>query len=281
MGAFADLSALKAAIEGPREIKPMWRTPSSGRSGRWTSTWALAGEDGTPSSPTTAAAPDRTTLGALGQQNASSEQLIAVGFDLHPIATSATSPVAEQTFLLCDRLSHQGGLAGNINTLQTTNLPTAALSRYTSGAGVMMAIEVSSGGLGGTNTTLTVTYTNTSSVGSRTTSVAIGNTDGNTGYLVKPIPLGLGDTGVLSIESCQLAASTGQPGPFGLILFKPLAMVSTTVPLECPSTHNLIDGRWIGGLPEIVDDACLFWMHMPSYGFANCSAFGAARFAAV
>jgi hypothetical protein len=168
-----------------------------------------------------------------------------------------TSTFGAGGMLLVDLLNVSGGLNGTLTTAQTTNLPTAALTRYTSGEGVMAGIVVYTI-IGTTATTVTISYTNSSGVSGRTSTAT---TFGGSGFrevgVLLPIPLQAGDTGVESIESVTVTATTGTAGNFGVCLYKPLAMISLesatgTMPLDSVST-----GCIIGSLAEIDPDACL------------------------
>ena len=133
--------------------------------------------------------------------------------------TSASTPVV---YLLVDRLSHQGGLVGNVTSLQTTNLPTAALTRYTDGVGVWGCLHLQNN-VGATNATCTVIYTNQAGTGSRTGTCNFADTiDPGT---IFNIIMQDGDTGIRSVESIQFDISTGTAGDIAVILYKPLVIL--------------------------------------------------------
>lgn len=159
------------------------------------------------------------------------------------------------TVMIMDRLVHQAGLSGITGT-QTVNLPTVALPRYTDGRGVMLAIRIYTQ-IGATSTTVTASYTNQDGVAGRTAKT---NVIGNTGFreVGRLILLALqeGDTGVRSVQSITLAASTGTAGNIGVVLFKPLALIPLTFAAE-PTNANFINGGLIGNIPEYDKDACL------------------------
>lgn len=155
------------------------------------------------------------------------------------------------SFLVIDRLSHQGGLDASVTTSQTTNLPTAALpSRATGGEGVRAAIQVFTT-LGSTNTVFTVTYTNQSGTGSRTGTAGTVDTPGIGAFY--QITLEGTDTGVRSVESVSLTPSTGSAGDFGIVLFKPIALVQHGVGRANADAINDI----VGWQNTIDDDAIL------------------------
>lgn len=159
--------------------------------------------------------------------------------------------------ILVDLLNISAGLNGTVTTAQTTNLPTAALTRYTSGEGVMAAIFIESL-IGTTLTTFTVSYTNQAGTSGRTsTANQIGGTNFREAGVIINIPLEGSDTGIRSVESVTLAGTTGTIGSFGICLYKPLAMLSMesftgVSPLDMVST-----GGVIGQFAEINPNACL------------------------
>ena len=157
--------------------------------------------------------------------------------------------------LLYDRLSHQGGLSGIVATAQTTNLPTAALPRYTTGAQVWIGLEIYTA-VGATATTVTANYTNQAGTAGRTTkAVAFGGSGTNSAGTIVILPLADGDTGVRSVESVTLAATTGTAGNFGVTLIMPLFVLPPAyggIP-ESIYANGLMAGKMI----ELVSNACL------------------------
>jgi hypothetical protein len=151
------------------------------------------------------------------------------------------------------------GLDATVTTTQTTNLPTPALTRYTSGVGVLMMYDIY-GSIGTTATTLTVSYTNSAGAAGRTSpAVTVGGTNDRTGNMVIPLPLQAGDVGVRSVESATFAGTTGTVGVSGITLWKPLLAV--TSPDIC-SSPRLDMVRDLGCFFEKVQqDACLAVMH--------------------
>jgi hypothetical protein len=172
-------------------------------------------------------------------------------------ARISTSTYGAAAMMVVDLLNVSGGLNATLTTPQTTNLPTAALTRYTSGEGVMAGIVVYTI-IGTTQTTVTVSYTNSSGVSGRiSTATTLGGGFYREVGILIPIPLQGSDKGFRSIESVTVAATTGTVGNFGVCLFKPLSMISLesatgTMPLDSVST-----GCIIGSLAEIHPDACL------------------------
>jgi hypothetical protein len=202
--------------------------------------------------PTTSVALDKTSDNAIGPiPNATSGKLQILGGRFN------TSGTAGVTLVAIDLLNVSGGLSGVVTTEQTTNLPTAALTRHTTGEGVMIGLVIYTIP-GTTATTVTVRYTNQAGTANR---VSTATSFGGTGFRevgrVIQIPLDAGDTGVRSVEGVTVTATTGTAGNFGVCLFKPLMQFSLdsttgTMPIDAVSS-----GGMIGSMAEFDDDACL------------------------
>ena len=209
----------------------------------------------TPAIPTASVALDKTSDKAIGPiPGATSGKLQILGGRFN------TSGTAGATVVAIDLLNVSGGLSGIVTTEQTTNLPTAALTRHTGGDGVMIGLVIYTI-LGTTATTISVRYTNQAGTANRTSTVT---SFGGTGFREVArlilIPLAAGDTGVRSVEGVTLTASTGFAGNFGVCLFKPLMTFSLdsttgTMPIDAVSS-----GGMIGSMAEFDDDACLTFM---------------------
>lgn len=168
-----------------------------------------------------------------------------------------TAGVSGVGLILVDVLNHSGGLVGNVATVQTTGLPTAALPRYTSGEGVMAGLLIYTT-IGATATTVTINYTNQAGTSGRVSlATLIGGTTANPPGTLLPIPLANGDTGVRSVQSVTLLATTGTAGNMGVVLYKPLQMVALNdvqgaMPLDAVSSGGIV-----GALCEVLPNACL------------------------
>lgn len=246
--ALADFDAFRDAVANPTFSAIFHKAAQSATQVSetiWTSNWQDSGFTQAGTIPSTAAVPDNTTTGRIIHP-ASSGRLVVIGAETGEAAQSSVESPS-MIGLLIDRLSHQGGLVGNVNTLQTTNLPTAALTRYSSGEGVMIGVEVYSG-LGATDSVLTVTYTNSGGTGSRTATIPLTDTAAARCFYIASLQAG--DTGVDSVESVQLSASTGTAGNFGITLFKPLCLIA--------DASEFIDAtKIVGWNSQINTDACL------------------------
>lgn len=248
--AIATLAAYKAKTLAPYQVAQVAKVGQSGFTALrlFNSYWDKAFNAGV--APTTAAACDRTLAGALGQLNSSGVQRL--------IQSHISMPTAGY-LLLCDRLSHQGGLSGTDTSPQTTNLPTAAFTRYTSGAGVFAFVEIHAS-IGTSAATASVSYTNQAGTAGQTSPAFVigSSTAYNTIGRLIPIPLAVGDSGFRSVESLALSASTGSAGAFGIVLAKPLL----AIPYPVGGADMLADGIWNLGaqMPQVLDDACLWWV---------------------
>ena len=209
----------------------------------------------TPAVPTASIALDKTSAQSIGPiPDATSGTLQIVGGRFN------TSGIAGAALVAIDLLNVSGGLSGVVTTEQTTNLPTAALTRHTTGEGVMIGLIVH-GIVGTTATTVTVRYTNQAGTPNQvSTATSFGSTGFREAFRVILIPLAAGDTGVRSVEGVTVTATTGTAGNFGVCLFKPLMQFSLdsttgTMPIDAVSS-----GGMIGSMAEFDDDACLTFM---------------------
>jgi hypothetical protein len=222
--------------------------------GRGCSLWTYDGMPAGGAVPTSGAIPDRTTTGAIPFTAPGGSR------DKHLIGASITPNVAG-VYLLYDRLFHIGGLSGTSTADQTIQDSPAspALTRNTGGAGNMAFYEIYTT-IGTTATTLTMTYTNQSGTGSRTSTINIGGTGRREVTGMQRIPLAAGDSGIQAIEKVKLTATTGTLGNFGITIAQPLAWI----PIGASGTMGWRDyTTGLPGIPVINPDACLSLMFIP------------------
>lgn len=259
---FADLDAFRLAFSSQREIISI-QCAGTVIAGRPYDLWTQSFPAGV--APVAAVVPTNDTVGALGQRNGGAGALAIIG--------ARMSALNAGTYIICDRLAHSGGLSGTAAGAQVTNLPSAALTRYTTGDGVMIGLTIYTA-IGTTATTVTVSYTNQAGAsGQISTAVVIGSTGFNAVSRMILIPLAAGDTGVRAVASVTLAGTTGTVGNFGVALFKPLYAVCVDAHSGILPAAGYITGNTFGGIPEIVDGACLFPVLIS--GGVNSSAAGA------
>lgn len=261
--AFATIDEFVAALESPRDRVLITKDLTCNAAGRVHSSWL--GLPNAGAAPTTAVAPTKATTGAYpfdGWQNSGGGlKTYCVGGDVRGNQASGSQFGLPTMMIVADRLSHQGGLSGVVTGAQTTNLPTAALTRYTSGVGVMAALEIYTA-IGSSSTSVTVSYTNTTpTAGQISPAIQWGTTGFREISRFFPLPLAAGDIGVTSVESVTVPASTSTAGAFGVTLYKPLFAIAVS-PFDS-QVDAIFSGRMAGGLPEILDDACLFLIGCP------------------
>lgn len=258
MGTFTSVNSLLNTLTGgtgAKELVNAWIDNRSGASaattmtaGKYASLWTYnKSTGGTGAAPGSAANPTNTTVGGLLQANPGGGRQKYITF------FSALS-TAVGSVLLYDRLAHVSGLSGTTTTAQTFTLNSA---RYTgsSSVGNEIWLEVYTQ-IGATATTITASYTNQAGTSGRTTrTIAFGGTGNREATRLLYLPLQDGDTGVQSVQSVTLAASTGTAGDFGINIARKLvsAFVSSVNSMSTKDTLT-----YMPNLPEIKTDACLW-----------------------
>ncbi len=219
--------------------------------GRPQSLWQYEGHPGAGAAPSTWANPDNTTQGGLLQSDPGG------GRQKWLTAFMATGLVAG-TLILYDRLGHIGNLNATTTTAQTfTGTPT----RYTDGVGNIAWVEIYTQ-IGASSTTFTMSYTNQANTSGRTsTAVPIGNTGYREVNRALLIPTQAGDSGIRSIQNIDLLATTSTAGAFGVTLAHPLA-IAVIDQAGVGGWRDFTTG--LPGLPEILTDACLAFLWIPS-----------------
>lgn len=247
--AIPDLSAYKLALSDTRQVNTLNIGTSTTIAGRMYDMWRVVAPTGVV--PSTAVAPDRTTLGAQEIYNPSGGQSLG-------IVGARFNSLNPGNYIIADRLSHQGGLSATVITPQVTNLPTAALTRYTSGEGVWAALTIYTQ-IGVTATTVSMSYTNHAGVSGRVSpETPFGATGFREANRCIVLPLQGDDLGVRSVESITVIASTTTTGAFGVTLFKPLYVIAVNGTDGALSTSGFITGSTFGGIARVENDACLF-----------------------
>lgn len=249
MGALADYDAYLDALRQNRGAD-FQMSAAAARSLRLSALWRAFLP--APGTPTTSVALDDTSDVAIGPlPTVNTGRLTLLGARANPGGAGGVC------LILADILNQSGGLNGSLTTEQTTNLPSAALTRCTSGEGVMAGLLITAT-VGGTATTFTVRYTNQAGTpGQISTAAAIGGTGFREAGAILPVPLAAGDTGVRSVEGVTLAASTTTAGAFGVVLFKPLAMIALNDFQGAHVVDAVSSGGFIGSLAQAEPGACI------------------------
>jgi hypothetical protein len=213
------------------------------------SLWKAAGFPVAGANPPTGAGgiPNRITVGAL--------PFASFGALIGYLAKFSLVSSIAGTILISDRLWACSGLNGTLTTAQTIN--GATITRNVSGIGNQLWIEYYTA-TGATASNLTVTYTNQDGVSGRTATIAM-QVSPVAGQMIW-VPLQAGDTGILSVQSAILSASTATAGDFGLTILKPIDLISITANNVAPPR-----GVYDTAIPVIDPDAALMLQAMPSF----------------
>lgn len=225
---------------------PWMKQSISSTAGRQYSLFKSTGYPTAGATPSTGAgdANSSSTTGAFPLTNPSGANKL---YGLTHGAGGATAGV----IMIYDRLVATSGLSGTAAGAQTIN--SIALTRYTSGVGVLCAIEVYTA-LGATPRTATLSYTNQSAVAGQVSGTVSIGANVEAQHFLGPFPLAAGDTGIQSVQSLTLSGSTGSAGNFGITLYVPIAFVSYGVP---PYYNEKDMIQQLAQLPIIQASACL------------------------
>lgn len=265
--ALADYDDYKARIPYPDGRVTCMKSVTT-VAGKPVSWWRATGIPAQGAIPgTSGASVDRTTLGAIGQQDN--------GGNLHAWLSSldigAAGALEQGMVIIADRLLHNGGLSGTTTTAQTVG---GALTRYTGGVGVFGAIEVYTQ-IGATATTFVTSYTDDGgNTGQASPLQVIGGTGAREAGLLIPIALAAGDRGMQAVASVTITATTGTAGSFGVTLFKPLMYLPFVAGQGFPSPSDPLLAMG-GAIPEIDAEACLMAIVVSSAAGARILNFNA------
>ena len=217
--------------------------------GTFQSLWTAAGLPAAGANPGSLAMviPTSATAGAL--------RFVNPATGLSYISKISSSQQTIGTLILYDRIAHSSGLNGTLITAQAVN--GAALTRHTTGEDVELFLEVYAA-TGATASSVTISYTNSAGVAGRTTPAVAMQVTPVAGQML-PIPLQSGDTGIRSVQSVTLSASTATAGNFGITLVKRIA----EIPITVAGTGVVLDPFALG-FPKIEDNACLSFMVVTS-----------------
>jgi hypothetical protein len=240
--AIATMAALQTAMFAAQRIAWMknLNTGSAVAAGQFFSGWAVAGTF-TGDIPGAAATCDNTTTGALPVVSppSGSNYLASVIF-------RSENPAEVHSLLLYDRLAHMGGLDGTSTGAQTVDVSLPSRPD-TLGGSVEIFVECYAQ-LGATSVTATISYTNQSGTAGQSATVTI-PANMRLGRTLA-VTLQAGDTGVRSVETLTLSASTLTAGNFGVTLARRITVCAGDPPLGAGALEL--------GLPKIESGACLW-----------------------
>ncbi len=254
--ALSNYAAYEEALNGPYQRCMVSKNALTTVAGRSFSSWLSGGFPAAGAAPTTAAVPTAATTGAWtglssALFNGTNRRILKAVLDYAPTVTGGGM------LTICDRLSHQGALSATTIGAQVTNLPTAALTRKTSGVGVEIGLEVYSV-IGTTGTVVSASYTDTgAAAGNATPAMTFGGTGFREASRMFTLPLAQGAVGALSVESVSATASTLTAGNFGVTLYYPLVHIPLDDLLALRGYADALTGfgTWF---PLVDNDACLF-----------------------
>lgn len=221
--------------------------------GRITSLWSYIGIPADGAVPVGASVCNRSTIGAMLQADPGG------GRQKWCLGSIGGAGVAPGGWEIYDRLAHYGGGSGTSLISQPVNTP--ALTRWGGAlaAGNQIWAEVHAQ-IGVTAVGLVVTYTNQAGTAGRTSiSTQIGSAGLREQTRMIQIPLQAGDTGVRSIESFILSASTGTVGNIGLVIARPI-LFGASADIGIPYVRDLITE--LPPAQEVLADACLAFKYI-------------------
>lgn len=226
--------------------------------GRPQSLWALAGNPGAGAFDTTLAgvALSSTSAQVNGQIDFRDP---AGGINTHLGRFQGAASQAG-VLILADRLWHNGGFTITSNTSQTVNsaaFPARDNNGTTNGEGVLLGLEISAAA-GAAAPTITVGYTNSANVASRTATNAFPTANSPTAGAFFPIGLQAGDIGVRSVQTLQLSASWVS-GTMNLVAYRPLVALELTAAF----VPNAVDAL-TSGFPRLFNGSVPFLIFIPS-----------------
>ena len=244
------ITSLDQLLAASNQLKSFGKVSMTAKAaGTFQSLWTAAGLPAAGANPASLAMviPTSATAGALPFVNP------ATG--LSYISKISSSQQTIGTLILYDRIAHSSGLNGTLTTAQAVN--GAALTRHTTGEDVELFLEVYTA-TGATASSVTISYTNSAGVSGRKTPAVAMPVTPVVGQML-PIPLQAGDTGIRSVQSVTLSASTATAGNFGITLVKRIA----EIPITVAGTGVVLDPFALG-FPKIEDNACLSFMVVTS-----------------
>lgn len=174
------------------------------------------------------------------------------------LATLSASATTAGKLILCDRLWHNSGLVVTTTTGQAITFPTLPArdsAGATSGADVLIGLEVSTITGNGAATAPTITYTNSAGSGSKTGTAAFPAT-AVAGTFV-PFSLAAGDVGVRSVQTVTLGTSLVS-GVIHLVAYRILG----TIEINAANYGDTKDFVRLG-LPKLYNNTVpwLLWQH--------------------
>lgn len=201
-----------------------------------------------------------STTGAVYVANATSPRKLF----LTAIEAFAATASMTGTLIVLDRLLYYPGIDHATASHPLTN--GVALSRYTTGRGVMAFLEITTA-LGVTARNVTLTYTDqggTAGNASATIAVTASAVAQQLGHSQLYIPLAAGDYGIRSVQTVTFSGTNS--GISCLVLAKELARFPIGAAFQATTLDLIRSGK---GIQQITDNACLMFLFLPAAAVAN------------
>lgn len=162
----------------------------------------------------------------------------------------------QRTLLVVDRLWHNSGLSVTSTAPQTVNSvtwPARDINGSTDGAGVYVALEVTSTTAPTPPSSIIIQYTNSAGVsGKFAVPVYFGAVFPFFRGVWFPFNLESGDLGIRSIQSIQLGSSWAA-GTYSLVAYRPIVMINASAG---PANYSADDALTLG-MPRLWDNSVL------------------------
>lgn len=217
--------------------------------GQFASLWAAAGFPGAGATPAAASA-GGTSYSAGGGVTGAVPWTNPTAGDTAYLAKLAAAGAVAGTLILYDRLWACAGFVGNSASAQAVTDFSGLPTRGGLGERVEAWAEWYTA-TGSTTASLTMRYTNAAGTSGKTTTAVTLGTSVIASQMF-PLPLAAGDSGVRSVASVTLSASTGTAGSFGITLMRRIAEIPLVI-----ANVNTTQDVFALGMPEIPSDACL------------------------
>lgn len=234
-------------------LTPICKNPVIGGqvTGVLTSLWSLAGNPPAGTIPAAPATCTSATPGALSFVN----PVGGVSTYITSLTFNGGGQPALGSMMAYDRLQHMGGLSGTSLLAQTVGLVVpGGRGAFSDLSNVEWYVECYSQ-LGTTSVTLTISYTNTSSVSGQIVTITI-PASLRVGNMLRIVPTISGDI-IQSIDSCQLSGSTGGVGNFGFTNLIRLSVVNSVFGFKTKASN-----AFQTGLPVVINNACIAFAYI-------------------
>ena len=223
--------------------------------GRWHSTWGMAGIPGAGSWNTTLAGVNLSSTSAMV---AGQIPFTDPGSGSSYLARFVGAVGQPGKLLLCDRLWHNGGFTAvtSAQTINSAAFPARDVNGSTNGVGVFVGMEYSATGAANTPT-ITVSYTNQAGTAGRTGSNLTTSSAPPAGTFVG-LTMQAGDTGV---QSVQTVAFTSAPtaGSVNLVAYRVIAA------LECAQAYQASALDLVtGGMAQMFNGSVPYLVFIPT-----------------